>query len=131
MDFKADIRDGICLRMGVDDLHRQVLYRQCGLLTGRMRICGHCSFLIIRGSSSSRSTSPSTLTLSRVRAKNRPGKSTMLGYSWKYLRPSAMMLPHEGISGGRPAPSKLKLASIRMAAAKIYMHRTIKGAHTL
>ena len=43
------------------------------------------------------------------------------GLIWKLVRPSAMMLPQLGISGGVPAPRKPRAASISTAAAQMYV----------
>ena len=40
------------------------------------------------------------------------------GASWKYCRPTAMMLPQLGISGGVPTPRKLSIDSVMIAAAQ-------------
>ena len=58
------------------------------------------------GSSRSRSPSPSTLTARIIRASAAPGNRMMRGAIGKKARPSAIMLPQLGISGGVPAPRK-------------------------
>ena len=44
------------------------------------------------------------------------------------LRPSAMMLPQVGISGGRPTPRNDRMASTRIAEAQMKVPCTISGA---
>ena len=43
----------------------------------------------------------------------------IVGAIWKTLRPSAMMLPQLGMLGGVPASMKLRIASVRIAEAKM------------
>src|SRR5436305_1712494 len=57
-----------------------------------------------RGSSASRSPSPSRLTASTVTDRNSAGKKTMYGFTCHSALPSAMMLPQLGMMGGVPAP---------------------------
>ena len=46
-------------------------------------------------------------------------------------RPSAMMLPQVGVSGGMPMPRKDRIASIRIAEAQMKVPCTISGATVL
>ncbi len=56
----------------------------------------------------------------------------MMPGDWKKnIRPSAMMLPQLGISGGVPAPTKLRYASKITACAQIYVACTISGGMVL
>src|SRR5882762_10142575 len=59
-----------------------------------------------RTSSVSRRPSPTRLMASTVSARKRPGKRMIQNASCTYVLPSAMMLPHEGMWGGVPAPRK-------------------------
>ncbi len=47
------------------------------------------------------------------------------------MRPSAMMLPQVGVSGGMPMPRKDRIASIRMAEPQMKVPCTISGAMVL
>ena len=60
-----------------------------------------------------------------------PGAKMTHGVRRKYTRPSAMMLPHDGISGGIPAPRKPRMASSSMAEAQIYVACTMSGGMVL
>ena len=42
-----------------------------------------------------------------------------------------MMLPHEGMIGGTPAPIKDKIDSVIIAEAQMYVACTVKGASVL
>jgi hypothetical protein len=53
--------------------------------------------------------------------RNTAGNAIIWGLICHNARPSAMMLPHEGIEGGTPAPMKDKLASARIARPQIYV----------
>ena len=55
----------------------------------------------------------------------------MPGYWLNCTRPSAMMLPQVGMSGGKPRPRKLKIASVSTAEAATKVPCTIKGAKAL
>src|SRR6056297_235132 len=81
-------------------------------------VFGHARFPSL-GSSASLKASPIRLMLSTVSAKTAPGKKIMPGSNWKYVRPSDMMLPHDGTSGGNPTPRKLSAASVRIAEARM------------
>ncbi len=50
---------------------------------------------------------------------SRPGQKMSMGFSWKYMRPSEIMLPQEGVSVPMPAPRKERMASVTMAEAQI------------
>ena len=43
----------------------------------------------------------------------------MWGLTCQSARPSAMMLPQDGVAGGTPAPMKERIASTIMAEAQI------------
>ena len=43
----------------------------------------------------------------------------MNGFTCQSVRPSAMMLPQDGVIGGTPAPMKDRIASVIMALAQI------------
>src|SRR6266850_4097893 len=75
--------------------------------------------LAIFGSSVSRRPSPRMFTASTVAARKTPGKKTLCGYATNWTRPSAMMLPHVGMSGGKPTPRNERIASSRMAKAQM------------
>ena len=47
------------------------------------------------------------------------GQLMMWGFTCQRARPSAMMLPQEGVAGGMPAPMKERIASMIMALAQI------------
>jgi hypothetical protein len=47
------------------------------------------------------------------------GKNTMKGFTCQSARPSAMMLPQEGVIGGTPAPMKERIASMIIALAQM------------
>ena len=47
--------------------------------------------------------------------RNAAGKNTMNGLTCHSARPSAMMLPQDGMVGGVPAPMKERIASTIMA----------------
>ena len=49
----------------------------------------------------------------------------LCGNTRNSVRPSAMMLPQLGISGGMPMPRKLSAASVRMAAAAAPLAATV------
>src|SRR5258706_8747682 len=87
----------------------------------------HTRFAIF-GSSVSRSPSPRMLTASTVTARKTPGKNTLCGNSMNCTRPSAMMLPQVGMSGGRPTPRNDRIASMRMPLAQMKVPCTISGA---
>src|SRR5437660_12656528 len=57
-----------------------------------------------RTSSVSRRPSPTRLMASTVSARKRPGKRMIQNASCTYVLPSAMILPHDGMWGGVPAP---------------------------
>src|SRR5215467_130065 len=90
---------------------------------GRRRFLGHDTWshmrLAIRGSSMPRKPSPARLMDSTVSPNSNPGLRISHGAIWKKVRPSAMMLPQLGTSGGVPAPRKLRIDSISMAAAQM------------
>ena len=67
----------------------------------------------------SRSPSPTRFTASTVSDSTTAGKATICGLTCHSARPSVMMLPHDGMSGGVPAPMKDRIASITMAEAQI------------
>src|SRR5215471_18102940 len=60
----------------------------------------------------------SRLTASTVTDRNAAGKNTMKGFTCHSALPSAMMLPHDGIVGGVPAPIKERMDSTIMALAQ-------------
>src|SRR5882672_3295024 len=72
-----------------------------------------------RTSSVSRRPSPTRLMASTVSARKRPGKRMIQNASCTYVLPSAMMLPHEGMWGGVPAPRNDRYASNRMHEAQM------------
>src|SRR4029079_18389805 len=78
----------------------------------------HTRFAIF-GSSVSRRPSPRMLTASTVAARNAPGMKMLCGYWLNCARPSGMMLPQGGMSGGSPTPRKDRIASTRIAAAQM------------
>jgi hypothetical protein len=51
--------------------------------------------------------------------RNAAGKNTMKGFTCHSARPSAMMLPQDGMVGGVPAPMKERIASMIMALPQI------------
>jgi hypothetical protein len=53
------------------------------------------------------------------------------GKTRKSERPSAMMLPQVGVSGGIPMPRNDRIASIRIAEAQMKVPCTISGATVL
>ena len=73
----------------------------------------------MRGSSASRRPSPSRFTASTVSDRKIAGKNTMKGFTCQSARPSAMMLPQDGMVGGVPAPMKDRIASTIMALAQM------------
>src|SRR5260370_35628072 len=56
-------------------------------------------------------------TASTVKERNIAGKNTMYGFTCQSARPSAVILPHEGIVGGVPASMNERIASTIMALA--------------
>src|SRR3989442_15532146 len=72
-----------------------------------------------RTSSVSRRPSPTRLMASTVSARRRPGNRMIQNASCTYVLPSAMMLPHDGMWGGVPAPRNDRYASNRMAEAQM------------
>src|SRR5205823_13593675 len=72
-----------------------------------------------RTSSVSRSPSPTRLMARTVSARKRPGNRMIQNASCTYVLPSAMMLPHDGMWGGVPAPRNDRYASNRMAEAQM------------
>src|SRR5689334_12973134 len=84
-----------------------------------------------RGSSASRSPSPSRFTASTVTDRNSAGKKTIYGFTCHNARPSAMMLPQLGMIGGVPAPMNDNVASVIIAAAQMNVACTISGASVL
>ena len=66
-----------------------------------------------------------------VGTKNKAGNSTLPGCWLNCTRPSAMMLPQVGTSGGKPSPKKLKIASVSTAEAATNVPCTNKGAMAL
>src|SRR4029077_9624027 len=114
----------------VDRAHHTVQRVELGVQVADFEDGGH-SRLANRGSRRSRSPSPKRFTASTVMARNVPGIRIVQGAIWKKVRPWAMMLPQLGISGGTPAPRKLRPASISMAEAQTYVACTISGASVL
>ena len=55
----------------------------------------------------------------------------LCGKTRKSARPSAMMLPHVGVSGGMPTPRKERIASTRIADALTNVPWTMRGATVL
>ena len=55
----------------------------------------------------------------------------LCGKTRNSVRPSAMMLPQVGVSGGMPTPRNDRIASIRMAEAAMKVPCTISGATVL
>src|SRR6185503_16308689 len=88
------------------------------LQQGRHHVSPHMR-RAMRGSSLSRSPSPTRLTESTTSASARPGQNTVQGARARYTRLEAIILPQVGISGGVPAPRKDRAASIRMADAQM------------
>jgi D-arabinose 1-dehydrogenase-like Zn-dependent alcohol dehydrogenase len=86
---------------------------------------------LTRGSSWSRRPSPSMLTASTVTARKMPGKRMLCGKTRNSARPSAMMLPQVGVSGGMPTPRNERIASSRMAEAQTNVAWTMSGASVL
>ena len=70
-------------------------------------------------------------TASTVTARKIPGKKMLCGYSLNWARPSAITLPQVGMSGGRPTPRKLRMASVRMPEAQMKVPCTTSGAMQL
>ena len=52
----------------------------------------------------------------------------LCGKTRKRLRPSAMMFPHVGVSGGMPMPRNERIASTRIAEAQMKVPCTMSGA---
>src|SRR5438128_1484007 len=103
---------------------------QIANVENRLRSGAH-SRLLILGSSVSRKPSPSMLTASTVSARTMPGNRMLCGKTRNSARPSAMILPQVGLSGGMPTPRKERIASMRIADAAIYVAWTINGGTVL
>src|SRR5580693_6008548 len=69
-----------------------------------------------RGSRASLNPSPRRLTPSTVSVRKPAGMNTRYGFTCHNPFPSDMILPHDGIVGGVPAPMNERLASMTMAA---------------
>ena len=72
-------------------------------------------FLDMRGSSVSLQPVAEHVDRQHRHVRKTPGIRMLCGSSWNTPRPSAMMLPQVGVSGGMPTPRKLRIASSRMA----------------
>src|SRR5436190_2994424 len=70
-----------------------------------------------RGSSRSRSESPTRLKASTASMMASPEKVVIQGQHLMYCRPSLRMLPQLGVGGGIPSPRNDRPASVRMAVA--------------
>src|SRR5262249_25746333 len=84
------------------------------------------------GLRASRSQSPRRLTASTSAASATPGNST-IQYSpdIRKLLPMRISVPSEGSVGGRPTPRKDRVASVRMASARLMVAMTSTGLMTL
>src|SRR5262249_50100277 len=108
--LERDVVDGAVDAVGSAEVRLQILdFEQ-----GHPR---HTS-LAMRGSSASRSPSPSRFTASTVPERNSAGKKMMNGLTCHSARPSAMMLPQEGRVGGVAAPMNERSAWMIMAVAQ-------------
>src|SRR6266852_8017316 len=83
-----------------------------------------------RGSTASRNPSPRRLTPSTVSVKKPAGMNTRYGFTCHSALPSDMILPHDGIVGGVPAPMNDRLASMTMAAEPTNVAWTVSGEIT-
>src|SRR5437899_7535683 len=72
----------------------------------------------LRGSSASRSPSPSRLRLRTARKIAAPAENEYHGVWVRYFRPVSSMEPHDGVGGWTPSPRNESAASVRMALAK-------------
>src|SRR5690606_2804766 len=86
------------------------------------------SFLDMRGSRVSRRPSPSMFTARTVSVRKTPGIRMLWGSSWNTPRPSAMMLPQVGASGGMPTRRRLRSAPSRVAEPQTWVAGTSGGA---
>src|SRR5919198_723262 len=68
----------------------------------------------VRGSSASRSPSPTRLNARVVRNRNRPGKNIIHQATVKIWLASESIRPHDGVVWGTPTPRKDRAASNRM-----------------
>src|SRR6266513_796687 len=73
----------------------------------------------VRGSSASRSPSPTRLKASGVRKRNRPGKSISHQATVNRVPASESICPHDGVVGGTPTPRNDSAASNRMLLGMI------------
>src|SRR6185437_6348577 len=89
------------------------------------------SWILSRGSRTSRRPSPSRLRPSTVIMRAAPGMVIIQGASTMYCRPSAMMLPQVGVGGTAPTPRKDSVASVSTAYANRKESCTISGAIAL
>src|SRR4029078_2383974 len=80
-----------------------------------------------RGSSWSRSASPTKLSEKAVIAIDRPGKKSSQGARVIKMRDSASILPQLGISGGAPSPRKSSEAATSCAKANTKLACTSSG----
>src|SRR5205814_777938 len=114
--------EGTYLEIGNINVGWKAEFDPSWIIFGNRRIIGLAHYEAerrpTRGSSWSRSPSPSMLTASTVAARKMPGKRMLCGKTRNSARPSAMMLPQVGVSGGMPTPRKDRIASIRMAEAQ-------------
>src|SRR5215831_8715389 len=118
VDIEGNAVDGAVDTLRGAEVDLQILdFEQCHRLK-TLSPPGHHRPLAMRGSSASRKPSPSRLTASTVTDRNAAGKNTMKGFTCHSALPSAMMLPHDGIVGGVPAPIKERMDSTIMALAQ-------------
>src|SRR6185295_3152580 len=114
-DIEGNTIHGAHHAVAAQEVRAQVAHRQYDL-----GIACHAIYIrrAMRGSSESRSPSPTRLIASTAIASIRPGKKMIQGEIWKKARPSEITLPQLGISGGVPAPRKERPASMRIAEAQ-------------
>src|SRR5690606_36501959 len=83
------------------------------------------------GSSTSRIPSPIRFSAKTVIVNAAPGTSMVHGAWERNTRDSESMPPHDGISGGAPAPRNDNVASPNTASAKTKLVWTITGERQL
>src|SRR4029077_12800385 len=82
----------------------------------------------IRGSSASRTASPTKLRPTTVTKSAAPGPKTIQGACCRYRRPALIMLPHDASGGWMPSPRNDSEASARIAKATLSEACTTMGA---
>src|SRR5688500_15933696 len=86
------------------------------------------SQVFIRGSSASRSPSPTNVNASITTEMQMPGMSTAHGLDEKSGKPSLIIWPHDGVGGMMPTPRNDRVASPRIALGTANAAVTMSGA---